>query len=364
MVVSEVTKIIEGFAPPAIAESFDNVGLMVGEGSMRVTGILLTLDVIEEHIDEAIERGLNLIITHHPLIFSPLKTISGRDYIQRIIIRALRNNIAIYSAHTNIDSTQGGVSHRLGEMLELTNMRVLHPSSGNLLKLIIYTPFDYANSVRKALADSGAGTIGAYGSCSFSSSGEGRFSAKEGAAPFVGSIGELHTENEERIETIVAAHKLDSVMNAVRRVHPYEEIAYDIIELKNKDKNIGLGVTGELSCEVSMVDFIERVKKVVKIPTIKHSRPHKTTVRTVALCGGAGASFIGDAIRSNADIYLTGDLKYHDFFTPEKSITIADIGHFESEQFTLDIFYDVLIKKITNFAICKTTINCNPINYL
>lgn len=364
MVVSEVIKIIEDFAPPALAESFDNVGLMVGDKSMRVRGILLTLDVFEESVDEAVERGLNLIITHHPLIFSPLKSLTGKNYIERVIIRAIKQGVAIYSAHTNIDSVSGGVSFKLGEKLGLGNMRVLCPVKNNLLKLVIYSPVNYSNSIRKALADTDSGSIGAYDSCSFSSMGEGRFRALSGAKPFVGEINNLHTEREERIETIIQRHKLASTLAVLRRVHPYEEMAYDVLPLENIDPSVGLGVVGEFEEEMSLHDFLGGVKRILDIPAIKYSKPVKNMIKRVALCGGAGASFISDAIGSGADIYITGDLKYHDYFIPEGRITIADVGHFESEQFTLDIFYDVLIKKITNFTVCKTALNCNPINYL
>ncbi|MEG0499933.1 MAG: Nif3-like dinuclear metal center hexameric protein [Rikenellaceae bacterium] len=364
MVVSEVIKIIEGFAPPALAENFDNVGLMVGDKSMRVRGILLTLDVVEESVDEAVERGLNLIITHHPLIFSPLKSLTGKNYIERVLIRAIKQGVAIYSAHTNLDSVQQGVSFRLGEKLGLQKMQVLRPVKNNLLKLVVYSPFNYSNGIRKALADSGAGFIGQYDSCSFSAMGEGRFRATAGLRPFVGSVGELHTEKEERIETVVQRHKLAETLVQLRRVHPYEEMAYDVMPLENMDPSVGLGVIGEFSEEMDVYDFLGGVKKILQIPMIKYSAPVKNRIRRVALCGGAGASFINDAINSGADIYVTGDLKYHDYFVPDGRITIADIGHFESEQFTLDIFNDVLIKKITNFTVCKTALNCNPINYL
>lgn len=364
MIVSEVIKIVEEFAPPALAESFDNVGLMVGDQTMRVSGVLLTLDVVEQSVDEAVDRGLNLIIAHHPLIFSPLKSVSGKDAVQRTILHAIRQGVAIYCAHTNLDSVAGGVSFRLGEVLGLEKMRVLRPMKNNLLKLVIYSPFNYANTVRKALADSGAGHVGAYGSCSFSSVGEGRFCALPGANPFVGSVGDLHTEKEERVETIVQRHQLEKILSAVRKVHPYEEMAYDVLPMEIDDCSVGLGVIGELEQEMDALEFLNLVKRKLNLGVVKHSKLSKKMVKRVALCGGAGGSFIHNAIGCGADIYLTGDLRYHDYFIPENRITLADIGHFESEQFTLDIFYDVLIKKITNFTVCKTALNCNPINYL
>lgn len=364
MIVSEVIKIVEEFTPPALAESFDNVGLMVGDKTMRVRGVLLTLDVVEESVDEAVERGLNLIIAHHPLIFTPLKTMTGKDAVQRTLLRAIKQGVAIYCAHTNLDNVIGGVSFRLGEVLGLKKMRVLKPVKNNLLKLVIYTPFNYANSVRKALSDSGAGHIGDYDSCSFSSVGEGRFCALPGATPFVGVVGDLHTEKEERVETIVQRHQLAKTLATVRRVHPYEEMAYDVTPMEISDSSVGLGVVGELEQEMDCIEFLTLVKEKLNLGVVKYTKPSKKMVKRIALCGGAGASFIHEAIGCSADIYLTGDLKYHDYFIPENHITVADIGHFESEQFTLDIFYDVLIKKITNFTVCKTALNCNPINYL
>lgn len=364
MIVREVIKLIEDFAPPALAEDFDNVGLMVGDSEMRVSGVLLTLDVLEEHIDEAVDKGLNLIVSHHPLIFSPLKSVTGKNYVERVVLRAIRHGIAIYAAHTNMDKVTGGVSFRLGEKLGLKKMQVLVPAKNSFFKLVIYSPFDSSSDIRKALADSDAGHIGAYDKCSFSSAGDGRFCAMEGATPFVGHIGELHTEKEERIETIISRHKLHDTLNRVRCVHPYQEMAYDVIPLENVDYTVGLGVVGELDEAVELKEFFGQVKNLLKLPCIKYSKHGKSLIKRVALCGGAGASFVGDAMRCKADVYLTGDVRYHEFFPSEGGLTVADIGHYESEQFTLDIFYDVLSKKITNFAICKTTQNCNPINYL
>lgn len=364
MVVGDVIKLIEDFAPPVFAEGFDNVGLAVGDTAMRVSGVLLTLDVLEVHIDEALDKGLNMIISHHPLIFSPLKSLTGNNYIQRVVMRAIKHNIAIYCAHTNIDKVMGGVSFRLGEKIGLKNMQILAPVKDNFYKLVIYSPINYSNIIRKTLSDCDAGHIGAYDNCSFSSIGEGRFSAKEGAHPFVGRVGELHTEKEERIETIIYRHKLYRTLDAVRRVHPYQEMAYDVLALDNMDYSVGLGVIGELNEAVGVKEFLNEVKGILNLGAIKYSKHGKELVKKVALCGGSGASFIGDAICREADIYLTADVKYHEFFASDVPITVADIGHFESEQFTIDIFYDVLSKKNTNFAIYKTTQNCNPINYL
>ncbi len=360
MNVKEVIKIMENFAPPALAESYDNVGLMVGDSSMRVTGILLALDVVEETIDEAIDSGLNMIISHHPLIFKPIKSLTGRDYIERIIIKALKNDIAIYSAHTNADITRGGVSHILAKELGLKHLKVLRPIENNLVKLVVYTPFDYSNDVRKALADAGAGALGIYDSCSFSSIGEGRFRASDGSTPFVGSVDSVHTEKEEKIEVVVQKHMLSETITAVKRVHPYQEVVYEIFCLYNANNNIGLGICGELEEAMDLNDFFLMVKSRLSLEYIRYSKPNKTLIRTVALCGGSGGSMISDAVRSCADIYLTGDLKYHDYLSTDNNIIIADIGHFESEQFILNVFYDVLIKKITTFAVRKSANFINP----
>lgn len=364
MKISEVIDIIEDFAPPVYAESYDNVGLLVGDKNMKLKGILLTLDVIESTIDEAIEKNLNFIISHHPLIFSGLKSLTGRNATERIVMRAIKNDIAIYAAHTNLDSVTGGVSFRMGELLGLKNIHILSPIKDNLIKLVIYTPFDYSFTIRQALNECKAGHIGAYNNCTFSTAGSGRYCATEGANPFRGEIGVLHTEGEDKIETIISKNNLSTTLAAIKKVHPYEEPAYDIFQLLNIDNRIGLGIVGDLEKDTSMVEFLNNIKKVFGLTFLKHSPIALNNIRRVALCGGAGSSLIKEAIHSKADVYLTGDIKYHDYFIPENKMTLVDIGHFESEQFTLDIIYDVLIKKITTFAICKTTLNCNPVNYL
>ncbi len=361
MNVREVIKIIEDFAPPAIAESYDNVGLMVGDASMRVTGILLTLDVVEATIEEAIDNGINMIISHHPLIFSPLKSITGKNHIERIIVKAIKNNIAIFSAHTNADKTLGGVSYALAKELDLKHLKVLSPECGSLVKLVIYSPFDYSNDVRNALANAGAGTIGLYDSCSFSTVGEGRFRPHDTATPFVGITGSIHTEKEEKIEVIVQRHNLFSTITAVKRVHPYQEVTYEIFSVENRNEWIGLGMSGELEEAMYVEDFLMMVKERLSLNAIRYSAPHKTLVKNIAVCGGSGSSLIKSAISKGADIFITGDLKYHDYLDVDSNIIIADIGHFESERLILNVFYDVLRKKITNFAVRKSVTFDNPI---
>lgn len=364
MELKEVISIIEDFAPLTCAESFDNVGLLVGDRQMEVKGILLTLDVIEETIDEAIDRGLNVIISHHPLIFKGLKSLTGKNMIERIVMRAIKNNIAIYASHTNIDKVVGGVSYQMAEMLNLENKRIMSPDKDSLLKLVVYVPLSHSDAVRDAISSHGGGNIGEYNSCSYSSIGDGRFRATKDCSPFCGEIGKLHVEREEKIETVVTKDKLSAILNAIRDVHPYEEPAYDLFQLIGENSKVGLGVVGELKDEIDIYDFLDSVKKIFGLKVLKYSNPATSSIKRVALCGGSGAFLISDAMRHKADIYITGDVKYHDYFMLENKMTIVDIGHFESEQCILDLFYSVLIKKITTFTVCTTTLNCNPVNYL
>lgn len=364
MTVSEITTILESFAPLAFQEDYDNSGLIVGNANMAVKGILLTVDVTPQVVAEALAKGLNLIIAHHPIIFKGLKRITGKNYVEQVVIDAIKNDIAIYAAHTNVDSVVGGVSFKMAELLGLRNTEVLSPFQGQLVKLVTFVPTEHADDVRRAIFSHGAGVIGNYDSCSFNIQGQGSFRAGDATNPFVGEKGKIHFEPEVRIETIVLRHKLNDVITAMVEAHPYEEVAYDIYPLDLPYKKAGLGVVGNLPQPMNTIDFIKHVKQLFRVPCVKYTNPLKDFISRVAICGGSAISLLNDAIAVNADVFITADVKYHQFFDAENRIVILDIGHFESEQFTVDIFYDLLSKKLSNFAVLKSEVRTNPINYI
>ena len=364
MKISQIIEILEDYAPPALQESFDNSGLQVGDVSQKVKGILLCLDVTEEVLDEAVELDCNLIISHHPLLFKPIKKLSGRTYIERCVIKACKNDLVIYSAHTNMDNAYGGVNFYIAEKLGLQNLRILSPVKDGLLKLVTFVPEAYSEIVRSALFNAGAGCIGNYDSCGFNVPGAGTFRAGEQAHPFVGNLNELHTEPEIRIETILPAHKKPAALRALLAVHPYEEPAYDFYPLANEWNRAGSGIVGELPYPEGEEEFLQRLKTVFKLQSLKHSSLTGKEIREVALCGGSGAFLIPDAIAYGADIFITGEAKYNDYFDVENRILLAVIGHYESEIITKELFYDVITKKMINFAVHFSTTNSNPVNYL
>ncbi|HEY4784719.1 MAG TPA: Nif3-like dinuclear metal center hexameric protein [Bacteroidales bacterium] len=362
-VVREVIQCIEDFAPSFYQESYDNSGLQVGDFRQEVTGALLSVDVTEEVVDEAVSSGLNLIISHHPVIFGGLKRITGNNYTERVISKAIKNDISIYSCHTNIDNVSSGVSFRMADKLGLIRVMVLKPLTGMLCKLVTFVPVEHAEKVRQAIFDAGAGHIGLYDCCSFNISGEGTFRASEEANPFVGEKGQVHHEPEIRIETIFPKHLESKILSSMIKAHPYEEVAYDIYPLANRFNNVGAGAVGYFEHPMDETGFLKLLKERFDVPVIRHTKLLSRKISCVALCGGSGSSFLSDARKAGADVFVTGDFKYHQFFDAENRILIADIGHFESEQFTLEIFYDLLIKNFSNFALRFTKVKTNPINY-
>ncbi len=363
MFVKNVIAELERFADPSLKEDYDNVGLLVGSAENSVSGVLVTLDVTMEVLNEAIENGLNLIVAHHPLIFRGLKNITDRTETGRIILKAIKHDIAIFAGHTNVDSVPDGVSGMMAKKLGLVNTSILSPAKNKLLKLVTYVPEDYAGKVREAIFRAGAGTIGNYDSCSYNVSGTGTFRAGRNANPFVGEKGELHVEQEVRIETVLPGFIKNRVVSAMLDAHPYEEVAYDIYQLENDWHGAGLGIIGEMEQPVDEIVFLNKLKKVFDVSCIKHTELLDKPVKKVALCGGAGSEFLNNAIRAGADVFVSGDFKYHQFFDAEKLILIADIGHFESEQFTKELFFEILTKKFSNFAIRLSEVNTNPIKY-
>jgi len=365
MQIRDITNYLEEIAPLSHQESYDNAGLIVGDFNTNVTSVLIALDVIESVVDEAIEIGANLIISHHPIVFSGLKRFNGNNYIERVVIKAIKNNIAIYAAHTNLDSVIiSGVNSKICEKLKLTNTKILSPVNGKLNKLAVFVPEKDVEKVRDAIFNAGAGNIGKYSSCSFNTIGLGSFKAEKGANPHVGDKHKTHFEKEVKIEVVVPKHILNKVVSEMIKVHPYEEVAYDIYELSNEWKEVGAGMVGELTKEMDSLSFLQELKTVFNCNTIKHTEIINKKVKRIAICGGAGSFLLKDAIRTNADVFITGDFKYHQFFDAENRIIIADVGHFESEQFTKDLFYELLTGKFSTFAIHLTNVNTNPIKYL
>lgn len=362
--IKDILKEIELYAPLPLQEGFDNAGLHVGDVNQYATGALLCLDVTEEVIDEAIDRECNLIISHHPLAFKPFKSLTGSTYIERCLIKACKHDLVIYAAHTNLDNAVGGVNYRLAELIGLRNVRILSPQKDALLKLVTFVPDAYAEMTRNALFNAGAGCIGDYDACSYNIQGEGTFRAGADCHPFCGEIGELHMEKETRIEMILPAFKKMAVTRALLSVHPYEEPVVDFYPLANTWEQAGSGVVGELPEEENELDFLLRIKELFDVGCVKHSRFTGRPIREVAICGGSGAFLIKDAIAYGADVFLTGEAKYNDFYDVEDRILLAVIGHYESEICTKDIFYNIISKKFPTFALHLSNVSANPVKYL
>lgn len=364
MRIKEVLQTIEQLAPLPLQESYDNSGLQVGDVNREVTGILLCIDVTEDVIEEAISLGCNLVISHHPIAFRPFKSLTGKNYVERCMIQAIRNNIALYAAHTNLDNARGGVNYRLAQMLELQNVKILQPLENALLKFVTTVPLQYAESVRNALFNAGAGHIGNYDSCSYNLSGEGTFRAKEGANPHIGEIDQLHFEPEVRIETVIPVMKREEVLRALLAVHPYEEPVFDLYPIANNWPQHGSGVVGVLPEPMPEQEFLYLLKDIFNLPTIQHSKMQGREIRDVALCGGAGAFLIPQAITYGADAFITGEAKYNDFFDVEGRILLAVVGHYESEICTKEIFFEIISRKFPTFALHKSAFDSNPVKYL
>lgn len=362
--IKDIIRAIEKVAPLPLQESYDNAGVQVGQINQKATGALLCLDVTEETIDEAIDLEYNLIISHHPLAFKPFKSLTGKNYVERCIMKACKHDIVVYAAHTNLDNAIGGVNYKLAELLGLQNVRILSPQKGNLLKLVTFVPEDSAENVRNALFNAKAGNIGNYDACSFNTRGTGTFRALEGANPFCGEINELHFENEVRIETILPAYLKTSVTRALLSVHPYEEPAFDFYPLQNTWEQAGSGIVGQLTAEEDELFFLQRIKDILDVECVKYSPLTGNKIREVAVCGGSGAFLIPEAIAYGANIFITGEAKYNDFFDVEDKILLATIGHFESEICTKDIFFDIISKKFPTFAVQISNTISNPVKYL
>jgi dinuclear metal center YbgI/SA1388 family protein len=364
MKLKELCSFLESEIPLAFQESYDNSGLQAGNPEMEIVAALLTVDVTEEVVNEAIRCKCNLIISHHPLIFGSLKRLTGSTSTERILFTCIKNDIAVYSAHTNLDITHHGVSHKMAEKLGLENIIVLVPLEKKLIKLVTYIPETHLDKVRNAIFDSGAGSVGNYDRCGFTVEGTGSFRGNEQTNPFIGERGELTYEKEIRFETVFFSHLKEKMIKTLVENHPYEEVAYDLYSLENRNIDAGLGCTGVFSSPLTEDEFLQRVAEVFNSRGIRHSQKSGRKINKVALCGGAGASLIYNAIASKSDAYITADIKFHSYFEAENKLLLMDIGHYESEKFAVEILKDLIIKKFPKFAVRFSETNTNPINYL
>jgi dinuclear metal center YbgI/SA1388 family protein len=364
MLLEKIIDVIEKLAPIPFQESYDNSGLIIGSPQQDISSAIIALDITGEVVDEAIQKKCNLIISHHPLIFNGIKKLLYESATERLIAKVIKHDIAIYSAHTNLDNVAQGVNAILCRKLGIMNPRILRPSGDLLKKLVTFCPRSHVEKVREALSAAGAGIIGNYDSCSFSVEGSGTFRPLEGSSPFVGNKGELHYEKEVRIEMIFPSHLLSYIIKALLHSHPYEEVAYDILPLANTHPYVGAGMIGNLETPTDELKYLNFVKKTLGIGCIRHSPPLNREISRIAVCGGSGGFLISESIACGADLFLTGDIRYHDFFIPEGRMMIADIGHYESEQFTKELILAVLQENFPNFAIQISETGMNPVNYL
>ncbi|WP_461448898.1 Nif3-like dinuclear metal center hexameric protein [Mucilaginibacter sp.] len=363
MKLSQLTDYLESLAPLTYQEDYDNCGLIVGRPDQEILQALVSLDCTEAVVDEAIANNCQVIISHHPIVFKGLKKFNSKTYVERVVEKAIRNNIALYAIHTNLDSMQTGVNAKICETLGLVNTRILSPKQNTLKKLATYVPVAQAEQVRNAMFHAGAGNIGNYSEASFNAEGTGTFKANEHADPYVGEIGVRHSEPEIRVEVIYPANLESKILMALVLAHPYEEVAYDLYNITNPNQQVGSGMIGELEYPTTEEAFLFDVKEKMKAHVIRHTAFTGKNIKKVAVCGGAGGFLLKNAIAAGADIFITADYKYHEFFDAEGKIVIADIGHFESEQFTQQLLYEIIRKKFTTFAVRLTEINTNPVKY-
>jgi dinuclear metal center YbgI/SA1388 family protein len=363
MKVSDIISFLESSAHPSLQEHYDNSGLIIGDKNWECTGVICSLDATEGVINDAIAKKCNLLVAHHPIIFGGLKKINGKNYVEKAVITAIKNDIAIYAIHTNLDNVVEGVNGKIASLLGLRNNLILSQKDAILKKLFTFAPVDKAEQVRDAIFKAGGGNIGNYSECSFNIEGLGTFRGQEGADPYVGEIGKQHQEREIKIEMIFPAWLEDNIVSALKAAHPYEEVAFDVINLANKHQRIGSGIIGELPEPVNEISFLTAVKKIFNLKVIRHTSLLNKPLKKIAICGGAGSFLVPSALAAGADMYITADMKYHEFFDANGRMVIADIGHYESEQFTIDLLAENLERKFPNFAVLKTEVKTNPVRY-
>ncbi len=363
MKLKQITNELERIAPLSLQEKYDNSGLIVGSPDQDITSAMVTLDCTEEVIQEAIDANCNLVIAHHPIVFSGLKRFNGATYVERAVMLAIKNDIALYAIHTNLDNVHTGVNHYLCELLGIQNTRILQPKSDLIYKLVTFVPKLQAEEVKSALFEAGAGKVSEYSECSFSLEGKGTFMPGEGTSPFVGEHNERHTEDEVRLELVFESWRKGEVLKALNQAHPYEEVAVNISVLDQAHLYIGSGMVGELESEMSPFEFFDRVKDVLDVSMIKHTNFLSSTIKRIAVCGGSGFFLLNAAKRSGADVFITSDVKYHEFFDAENDLVLADIGHWESEHRTIEWIQRILNEKFATFAVHLSKTNTNPVKY-
>ena len=363
MRITDIIRKLEELAPPSYQESYDNSGLLTGSPLWECTGIICTLDATEEVILEAVAAGCNLVVAHHPIIFSGIKKLTGKNYVEKTVITAIKTDIAIYAIHTNLDNVLGGVNSRIADKLSLVNRKILVEKENKLGKLVVFVPVAETEKIKSAIFKAGGGVISKYSECSFTTNGSGTFKAGPATKPYVGEIGKRHEEIESKIEIIFPLYLQHQIVKAMFEVHPYEEVAYDIYPLANNLVEVGSGLIGELPKPMEETDVLNLLKARFNLQVIRHTPLTGKMVKKVAVCGGAGSFLTKHAIAAGADIYITGDVKYHEFFDAEDKLLLADIGHWESEQFTIDLLVDFLEAEFPTFAVQKSKVITNPVNY-
>ncbi len=362
--IKDIVNYLEAIAPPVLQESYDNSGLLLGNGETEISKILICLDSTEDVVDEAIAKGCNLIVAHHPIIWGGLKRINGKNMTERVVIKAIKNDIAIYACHTNLDKVKIGVNRKFAEKLQLKDLNILKPERGHLKKLVTYIPKTHLETLRTALSNAGAGALGNYDCCSFESTGTGTFRGNAESNPFIGQAGQLSHEIEHRLEVIFPVYLQHKIVEALKKNHPYEEIAYDIYALDNSFESVGLGMIGNLDSEMDVNTFLSWVKNCLQTNSIRfvNSQPHRK-IKKVAVCGGVGHFLLRDAISLKADAYITSDVKYHEMMEVENHLLYADIGHYESEKYTMELFIELISQKFANIALLFSESNINPVQY-
>jgi dinuclear metal center YbgI/SA1388 family protein len=362
--IKDLIQYLEALAPQSLQEDYDNSGLITGNQNEEVKGVLITLDCIEAVVDEAIETNCNLIVAHHPILFRGIKKITGSNYVERTLIKAIKADIAIYAIHTNLDNVINGVNKKIAEKIGLTNITILQPKPNTLSKLITFVPKENVEDLAKHLHEAGAGNIGNYKNCSFRIEGEGTFIPTGEANPHIGALNQLEKVNEIRIEVILPSYLENQILSTLKKYHPYEEVAYYLARIENLNQEIGAGIIGELRDPIDSLTFLKDLKDKMKVGSIRYTSLSKDKIRKVAVCGGSGSFLLKSAISKGADLFISADFKYHEFFDADNKIIIADIGHFESEQFTKELLFEYLKEKFHTFAIIFSKTETNPISYL
>jgi dinuclear metal center YbgI/SA1388 family protein len=361
--IQDILSFLDQVAPPAYQESYDNATLICGDKSWPLKGVVCTLDCTEAVVEEAIALGANLIVAHHPIVFKGLKSLTGKTYVERTLIKAIQANVAIFAIHTNLDHVASGVNRRIADRLGLQKPRILQPKKQLLTNLVFFVPKASKNQVLEAVFQAGAGQIGEYSDCAFSSEGVGQFTPSEKANPTLGQPGLPHEEAELRVEVILPSHLISKVLSALKTAHPYEEVAYYLSNLENENQEVGAGMIGELDQPMTEEQFFSHLKSTMNLSIIKTSPLTNKPIQRVAVCGGAGIFLLGDAKRAGADVFITSDVKYHEFFDAEGALILCDIGHYESEIFTKDLLADELSQNFPNIALYLSKVVTNPTSY-